>query len=69
MSSSQGHDRLLWEILCSSNQVTVSVYIVRVFSSIEHQVFFIRTSRCNTDEGRSWVGAPEGTSAEMAVEG
>ena len=38
---------LLWEILCSSNRVTVSVYIVRVFSSIEHQVFFIRTSRCN----------------------
>ena len=39
---------VLWEILCSSNRVTVSVYIVRVFSSIEHQVFFIRTSRCNT---------------------
>ena len=38
---------MLWEILCSSNRVTVSVYIVRVFSSIEHQVFFIRTSRCN----------------------
>ena len=42
---------MLWEILCSSNRVTVSVYIVRVFSSIEHQVFFIRTSRCNNQEG------------------
>ena len=38
---------LLWEILCSSNRVTVSVHIVRVFSFIEHQVFFITTSRCN----------------------
>ena len=50
---SRGDCTMLWEILCSSNRVTVSVYIVRVFSSIEHQVFFIRTSRCNTPKMRN----------------
>ena len=49
---------LLWDILCSSNRVTVSVYIVRVLSSID-QVFFIRTSRCNKVEASPGILAKD----------
>ena len=43
----QNSEPLLWEILCSTDRVTGSVYIVRVSLVLENQVFYIRTSRYN----------------------
>ena len=58
--------RMLWDILCSSNRVTVSVYIVRVFlvhrtSSLLHPHLTVqqrrdgsRPSSLDTEFSRSW---------------
>ena len=40
-------ETVLREIMCSTDRVTGSVYIVRVSLVLENQVFFIRTSRYN----------------------